>query len=120
MDEATIIRRLSDGRCTCVVAYLEVILQLVNGDLVFTGIVLQGTCEEGLREEEARDPECGRRTLLDPLSEEVDPLIEIIDPGGKRLERKEADIWLPSDRHLVIEQRVRCGIKLFGHDDFSD
>ena len=37
--------------------YLKVEAQLVNGDCVLSGIVLHNTSEEGMREEEPRDPE---------------------------------------------------------------
>ena len=35
-------------------------------DLVLPGKVLPHACEEGLREEEARDPKCRRRALFKP------------------------------------------------------
>lgn len=102
MDEATIIRRLRDRGRSSIVAYLEVVAELIDSDLVFTSIVLKRAREEGLREEEARDPEGGRRSLINPLGQEADPLVKIIDPGGQWLEGEEADDGLPFNRHLVV------------------
>lgn len=66
-DEATILRRLRDGCWVGIVAHLEVVAELVDSDLVLTGVVLKSTREEGLREEESTDPESGWSTVLDPL-----------------------------------------------------
>lgn len=44
--------------------------KLVNGNLTLTGIVLEGAREEGLWEEEPRDPESRRGSLFNPLGKE--------------------------------------------------
>jgi len=41
---------------------------LIDGDDILSGIVLEHTCDECLREEESRDPEDIWCTLLDPVS----------------------------------------------------
>jgi len=41
---------------------------------------LKRTCEEGLWEEEPRDPEGRRGSLVDPVHEEVNSVVEIDNP----------------------------------------
>lgn len=50
----TVIRRLL---VVLVIHDLKVEAQQVNGDGVFASVVLLASCQEGLREEEARHPE---------------------------------------------------------------
>ena len=102
-DKATILRRLSDGGRIGIVTDLEVVAELVDRDLVLTGVILQRTREEGLGEEETGDPESGWGSRLDPLNQEGDPLVQIVDPRGEWLEGEETDGWLPGNWHLVIE-----------------
>jgi len=60
MSVNTIIWLFGDlGKCV-LIDDLEVELELVDSDNVLTGEVLQGCSEEGLREEESRDPESNR------------------------------------------------------------
>jgi len=75
VDEATIRRWLVDGRWSCVIADLEVEGKLIDSDLVLTSEVLQRTREEGLWEEESRDPESVWSTSINPLGQEVDSLV---------------------------------------------
>jgi len=60
IDETAILRRFGDGAWRGIITDLKVIAELINGDLHFSRIVLQRTSEEGLREEESRDPESNR------------------------------------------------------------
>ena len=46
---------------------LKLKAQHVNGDVIFPGIVLHCPCEEGLGEEEARQPEHMRLTAVEPI-----------------------------------------------------
>lgn len=67
IDETTILRRLGYGWWCSIVAHLEVKAKLIDGDLVLSGIILERTSEESLREKEARDPEGGWGTTFNPL-----------------------------------------------------
>ena len=53
IDEATVLRRLSDGAGSGVIHDLEVEAELVDRNFVFTCVVLKRAREERLREEEA-------------------------------------------------------------------
>lgn len=53
---------------------------------VLSGEVLKGACEEGLREEEARDPVGGGDAIFDPAVDEGDALEEVDYPAAKGLE----------------------------------
>ena len=58
--------------------------------------------------------------MLDPFGQEADSLVKICDPRGQGLQRKETEDWLPRNRHLVIEEGVSCGIKLFRHNHLTN
>jgi len=120
IDEAAIRRRLVDGGWSCVIAHLEVKGKLIDSDLVLASEVLQRACEEGLWEEESRDPEGVWSSAVDPLGQEVDSLVQIIDPRGQWFQGEETNDGLPGDRHLVIVQRVSHRVKLLRHDNLSD
>lgn len=49
--------------------------ELINSDLALTGIVLESTREESLREEQTTDPEGRWCALVDPALEEVDTVV---------------------------------------------
>merc|ERR1712151_47687 len=70
---------------------LDVIIECysVDGDLVLSGEVLESTCKEGLREEETREPELNRSTRSNPIVQEIDSIIAVIDPRSEWLHRKE-------------------------------
>jgi len=53
---------------------MELEMQSINLDLILARVVLEDSCEEALREEEAREPEdCGRFLIDDPLLKSLDP-----------------------------------------------
>lgn len=62
---------------------LEVKGDDINGDNSPSGIVLQCSCEESLREEETRDPEHRRNSIVYPILDESNPFHKIRHPGGK-------------------------------------
>lgn len=68
------------------VSYLEVKSNGVDGDDGTTGVVLQGSSQEGLREEETRDPEDAGDTFVDPRLNKLHPLHQIGHPGGQWLQ----------------------------------
>jgi len=49
----------------------------VDGGAGAPGVVLEGSCEESLGEEEAADPENGWDAIVDPTLEERDPLQQV-------------------------------------------
>jgi len=59
----------------------------IDSDRVLPGEVLLETRQEGLGEEEARDPEVAWLALINPLVDEIEALHEVDDVGGERLQR---------------------------------
>lgn len=57
----------------------------VNGEDIAAGVVLQRSRQEGLRKEEAADPEHSRNPAGDPLLQEADALQQVGNPGGQWL-----------------------------------
>jgi len=79
---------------------------LIDSDGVLTGEILLRTSEEGLREEEARDPEDVGGALVEPVGQELDTVVAIDDPRGQWLHTEEAlafTLVAPQLWHLVIE-----------------
>jgi len=80
----------------------EVELDVINGDDVLSGKVLSSTCQEGLGEEETREPEVLWSTIIDPALHEAEPLKEIKDPGSKWLQRWVSSL-VPNVWNLVVK-----------------
>jgi len=57
----------------------------VNGDLELTGVVLFGTCQESVSEEEHVDPEDARNSVVQPVIEERKSCIQVLDVAAQRL-----------------------------------
>lgn len=57
----------------------------VDGQDRAAGVVLQRSCQEGLREEEATDPEHSWNPAGDPVLQETDALQQVGYPGGQGL-----------------------------------
>ena len=57
---------------------LEVIVKKINSNSVLSGIVLLGSCQESLSEEESGNPEHLWQSVLDPLGEPGKSLQEIL------------------------------------------
>ena len=118
VDVAAIFGLLLNVLVGAIVLNIEGEGELINGDIVLSRVVLEGSCEEGLREEESRHPEDSRRAMLDPISQEEDTIVKILDPRGERFQREEA-LFLPALGHEVIENGIRHLFKLLTHHDFS-
>jgi hypothetical protein len=56
--------------------------------------------------------------MLDPVGQEEDAVIEILDPRGEGLEREEA-LVLPALGNEVVKYGVGHFFELFTHDNFS-
>lgn len=88
-----------------IVAYSKVKADDVNGDDSSSGIVLQCSSEEGLWEKEARDPEDGRNSIVDPLLYKLHSLHQVQHPCSQRLQRG-VGLRMGSIRHLGIAVSV--------------
>jgi len=64
---------------------LEVENELINRNLILSSIVLHGTSQEPLREEELADPVEGRNALVYPVLEEFQALLQIADIAAQGL-----------------------------------
>lgn len=72
-----------------VIIELEAEGNLVDSDSISSGVVLQVASEEGLWEEESGYPVDDWGTTGDPLVQEIDSSVAIVDPGSKWLQRQE-------------------------------
>jgi len=91
-------------------------LKLVDGNLVTTGVSLQGTSQETLREEQTRDPEGHGGTVLQPVVHEDNTLLQVNVPGGKWLKGWVTNLS-PVSRHLVVLKGQVHLIEDVGHND---
>lgn len=64
---AAIVRFFANVRVLHRVDHHEIEGELIDGDLMLTRVVLRCAGDERLREEETGNPECFRRSLLDPI-----------------------------------------------------
>lgn len=119
IDVATILWFFSDFTEWIFVNYLEVKLEFINGDNMFSSIVLKCGSEESLWEEESWNPECRWRSIIDPLSKEGNTFQKLTHPWGQRLQWKETFIS-PDSGNLVVEETCTHLFKILRHDNFSD
>lgn len=95
-------------RLECFVALVrpfETIGNSVDGDLLGTSVVLESTCEEGLREEESGDPVGLGVAVLVPGFNHLETLDQITDPGAKRLHRRISNLT-PNSWNLIGKKRL--------------
>ena len=97
---------------------LEIVVEQVNSDVVLSGVVLLGSSEEAVREEEPRDPILGRNAFVDPLLEPAESLQEILDVSSKSLQGWIALIE-PHLGHLAVLQAVKSCLQVSGEEHFS-
>lgn len=91
----------------------------IDRELVLSCIILKGASQEGLREEEAREPELNGSSIFNPVVQEVNSLIAIVNPGGKGLQRKESNLG-PNSWHLIVEDGISKQLQFLRHDNFSN
>jgi len=65
---------------------LEAERNLVNGDLMKTGMGLKRPCHEALWEEESREPVGVRIAFDEPRAEHLDTQLEVLVPSGEWFE----------------------------------
>lgn len=92
--------------------------ELVDSDGVLSGVVLESGSQESLWEEESGHPEDLWSSIGNPLVQEVDSVVTVLNPGSQWLERQESNLG-PQGWDLVIEDRASHAFKIFTHDDFS-
>jgi len=91
----------------------------VNGDLDRSDVVLFVARDEGLGEEETREPELDGGASIDPVFQEVNPIVALKDPRGEAFQRQETDLG-PQERDLVVEDRRSDCLQVFSHHNFAD
>ena len=65
---------------------MELEVESVDGNFVLPCVVLQGSSEERLGEEETRDPETGWSPVVYPFLHELQPLNKVINPASQRFQ----------------------------------
>lgn len=67
---------------------LKVQSNCVDGVAGATGVILEGSSEKSLGEEEAANPEDRWNATRDPSLQKIDPLKQVRHPRGQRLKRR--------------------------------
>lgn len=80
----------------------EVQVHRINGNLVLTGVVLQGTGQETVSEEELVDPEVLGDRAVGPGLEEVKSFLQVLDVACKGLQAR-IRLAHPKSRHFTIK-----------------
>jgi hypothetical protein len=119
VEEAAALGLLFDVLPPSLILELEVEGKLIDGDRLLTSVVLKRTRQEGLREEESREPVHLGGSVVDPSVKEVDPGIAVLDPGGQWLEGEETFL-LPRWGHDIVKDSIGHLFKVLTHDDLSD
>mmetsp|Transcript_2163 Transcript_2163/g.3791 ORF Transcript_2163/g.3791 Transcript_2163/m.3791 type:complete len:245 (+) Transcript_2163:245-979(+) len=96
--------------------HVEVKVDEVDGDSILSGVVLLCPRQECLSEEEAREPIDYGRAVVQPRSEEVAALDDLLHVRPERLQAGEAPLE-PELRHLAVEQPLPNDIHLLTHQD---
>jgi hypothetical protein len=92
--------------------------ELINFETIGTGMHLEGSSLETLREEEARNPVGHGHAFLNPSTHEDDTLKEIVEPRAERLQRGVG----PGDPHgwnLAIKEIIHHLLQSLRHDNGS-
>ena len=90
--------------------------QSVNGDLVLSGVGLEDTGHETLREDHTGKPVGVRVALHEPIVHELHSLQHVLVPGRERLQRWVGEL-APVDRDLVVLDLQLHSIEGLTHDD---
>lgn len=94
--------------------------ELIDRDLVLSGVSLQGTSHETLWEEQARDPEALWRAVLQPIVNELDTLNQIGVPWSKWLQGWVGDLGPVGWHLIVLEAKIHTVKSLRHNDETSD
>ena len=90
----------------------------VNRELVLPGVVLEHAGEERVGEEEPGDPKHGRRALVDPLLERLQPSDQLAYVRSQWLEAR-VRLLGPHRGNLPVEHGVAERVQLPSHDDLA-
>jgi hypothetical protein len=101
------------------VLYVIVKVDSVDGNVISSSEILKSSSQEGLREEESREPVFDGSTSRKPILEEIDSVVAVNNPRSKRLERQESNTS-PSFGHLIVEDFSSNLLKFVSQNDFSD
>mmetsp|Transcript_25260 Transcript_25260/g.30582 ORF Transcript_25260/g.30582 Transcript_25260/m.30582 type:complete len:205 (-) Transcript_25260:4251-4865(-) len=112
---ASIRRRLLGRLNHHVVHDVEVPRHGVDRELEFTGVVLHGTSQESLREEESGEPEHRGWPTVDPVVDKLRPLEEIHHPCGQRLHGRVC-LTGPHVGNLVVKDGITNGFQIWRHN----
>lgn len=105
MDERTIFRFARCVDTLGVADDLEVVLNVIDGDLVLSGVVLSHTSKERVSEMETRDPEYWWMAIFNPGLILLESLHQVDSEGRKRLERVVRPL-LPGAGHDVVIKTI--------------
>lgn len=81
----------------------EIKFNMINSNNMLSCIVLSCSCKERLCEEETRNPECFRCTIINPLLHKVNSFKEVYHPRSKRFKWWISSL-MPNFRNLIIEE----------------
>mmetsp|Transcript_19791 Transcript_19791/g.50340 ORF Transcript_19791/g.50340 Transcript_19791/m.50340 type:complete len:279 (-) Transcript_19791:323-1159(-) len=95
--------------------HVRVQRELVDGDAVFSRVVLANPRDERLRRKEARDPEHARRRAgLDPRAEKGEAPLQVVHPRAECLARRVGRLR-PRCRNPACLQRLDGPLRLQAH-----
>jgi len=95
-----------------------IIVQKINSNSISSGIILLGTSQETLSEEESSDPENLWKSLIDPICEPLESTKKIFHVSSEGLQGWEWDRE-PHCWNLTILKRTKSCFKLFREQYFS-
>lgn len=96
----------------------EVEVHGVNGNLMFTSVVLQGTSQETVSEIELVDPEVLRNLSVSPVLEEFKSFLEVLYVAGKGLETG-VRLAHPEKGHLTVNHVMEGRLKISRQEHLS-
>lgn len=96
--------------------HMEIESESVDWVFILSSIVLKNTCQEGLSEEETRNPEVGWRAIFNPFLHEFESLDKVVDVASKRFQAGIGN-FEPNSRHLVIKNTIEYSLKFLTHNN---
>jgi hypothetical protein len=94
-----------------VVDDFEVEVHSINGNLVESSVVLKGTSEETMSEEELVDPEVLRNLSFSPVLEEINSLLQVSNVASKGFETR-VGMAHPQDWHFTINHILKSRLEV--------
>mmetsp|Transcript_11725 Transcript_11725/g.17940 ORF Transcript_11725/g.17940 Transcript_11725/m.17940 type:complete len:238 (-) Transcript_11725:908-1621(-) len=97
---------------------LEVVVKQIDSDVILSGVVLLGSSQEAVGEEEAGDPELVWVAVVNPVLEPFKTLQQVLDIASQGLQRRVAD-GKPHFGDLAVLEVVEGGFKVGREEDLS-